>query len=173
MTTTGDIWRQAAAKWNEVISQVGDGDWEGATTCPDWDVRALVAHAMQWQRSGAAMLGVDVDEGAHWSEIEPKLSAVLDDPSALEGTADAMGGMPKQQVAGFLIGDLVLHTWDLARSIGADETLPDAAVQATYMGLQRVPAEMLRSPNMFGPPVEVDDDASAQDRLLAFTGRRP
>lgn len=173
MTTTGDVWRQAAAKWNEVMAQVGDDDWGGATTCPDWDVRTLVDHAMHWQTAGAGMLGADVEAGAHWSEVEPKLSAVLDDPSALDGNAEAMGGMPKQQVAGFLIGDLLIHSWDLARSIGADETLPDAAVQATMMGLQRVPAEMLRSSNMFGPPIDVDDDASAQERLLAFTGRRP
>ena len=41
------------------------------------------------------------------------------------------------------------------------------------MGLQRVPDAMLRSDNMFGPVVEVADDASPQDRLLGFLGRTP
>jgi hypothetical protein len=41
------------------------------------------------------------------------------------------------------------------------------------MGLQRLPEEMLRSDRMFGPAVEVADDASAQDRLIAFVGRKP
>ena len=81
--------------------------------------------------------------------------------------------MPKQGVAGLVIGDLLVHTWDLARSIGADDTLPEAAVESTLMGLQRLPDEMLRGETMFGPPVDVADDASAQDKLIAFVGRQP
>jgi uncharacterized protein (TIGR03086 family) len=105
--------------------------------------------------------------------IRPKLSEALDDSGNLEGNAEAMGGMPKQQAAGFVIGDLLIHSWDLARSIGADDTLPADAVEATLIGLQRVPPETLRSSKMFGDPVEVADDASAQDRLLGFVGRTP
>ena len=41
------------------------------------------------------------------------------------------------------------------------------------MGLQRVPDEMLRGENMFGPQIEVGPDASAQDQLLGFLGRQP
>lgn len=64
-------------------------------------------------------------------------------------------------------------SWDLARSIGADDTLPAGAVEATLMGLGRLPEEMLRSETMFGPAVEVAADASPQDRLLGFVGRQP
>ena len=46
--------------------------------------------------------------------------------------------------------------------IGADETLPAEAVQAVYMGFQRMPEPMLRSSGMFGPAIEVADDASEQ-----------
>ena len=85
---------------------------------------------------------------------------------------------PSRSSPRFLIGDLLIHSWDLARSIGADETLPPAAVDATMAGLHHVPPELLRGTNplgqpMMGPPVEVADDASVQDRMLAFTGRRP
>ena len=47
------------------------------------------------------------------------------------------------------------------------------AVEATLIGLQRVPPETLRSSKMFGEQVEVADDASTQDRLLAYAGRTP
>ena len=173
MSEIGDIWRQAAAKWSEVSAQVTDDDWGKATTCEGWTVRDLVDHAIHWQGMGGGIVGAGTTPEDDWATIEPKLSAAIDDSGNLEGTSEEMGGMPKQQVAGFLIGDLVIHAWDLARSIGADETLPEAAVQATLMGLQRVPAEMLRASNMFGEALEVSDDASAQDRLLAFTGRTP
>ena len=41
------------------------------------------------------------------------------------------------------------------------------------MGLQRMPEEMLRGERMFGPAVEVAEDASAQDKLIGFVGRQP
>ena len=80
--------------------------------------------------------------------------------------------MPKHQMFGLLIGDVLIHAWDLARAIGADDTLPPAAVEATMLGLSRMPQEQMRGA-MFAAAVEVDDDASAQDKLIAFSGRRP
>ena len=53
-------------------------------------------------------------------------------------------------LAGFLIGDLLLHSWDLARSIGADEALPPDAVEATTIGLHHVPPALLRGTNPLG-----------------------
>jgi len=156
-----------------VSSQIGDDDWEKSTPCEGWTVRELVDHAMHWQATGGGIVGAGTSPGDDWTTIEPKLSAALDDPSNLEGNAEEMGGMPKQQAAGFVIGDLLIHSWDLARSIGADDTLPEPAVESTLMGLQRVPAPMLRREGMFGDPVDVPEDASAQDRLIAFVGRTP
>lgn len=172
MSGIGDVWRQAAAKWSEVSAQITDDHWDQPTPCDEWTVRELVDHAMHWQAMGGGIVGAGTAPGDDWETVEPKLSAALDDPSNLEGNAEAMGGMPKQQVAGLLIGDLLIHAWDLARSIGADDTLPDAAVESTFVGLQRVPEAMLRGSNTFGPALEVADDASPQERLLAFAGRR-
>jgi uncharacterized protein (TIGR03086 family) len=173
MSGPADIWRQAADKWSEVYAQVGDDDWDKSTTCEGWTVRDLVDHTIHWQAMGGGILGAGTAPGAEWDAIKPALSAALDDPSNLEGIAEQFNNMPKHQVLGFVIGDLLIHSWDLARSIGADETLPPAAVEATMMGLGNVPPAMLRSENMFGEPVEVADDASAQDKLLAFAGRQP
>ena len=171
MSGPGAIWDQAAAKWSELSTQIGDDDWAKPTTCPDWTVRELVDHAMHWQGVGGGVLGGGTSPGQDWATMQPAISAALQDPSNLEGEAEAMGGMPKQAVAGLIIGDLLIHSWDLARSIGADETLPAEAVESTLMGLQRLPDEMLRSETMFGAPLEVADDASAQEKLLAFVGR--
>jgi uncharacterized protein (TIGR03086 family) len=173
MAGPGDIWNQAAEKWTEVSAHVTDDDWAKLTTCADWTVRDLVDHAMHWQAMGGGVLGAGTEPGQSWDVIQPALGAALQDPSNLEGMAEAFGNMPKQAVAGLVIGDLLIHSWDLARSIGADETLPAEAVEATLMGLGRLPDEMLRGDTMFGTPVEVGDDASAQDKLIAFAGRQP
>jgi uncharacterized protein (TIGR03086 family) len=172
MTHMGDIWRQAADKWSEVSAQITDDHWDQPTNCEGWTVRDLVDHAMGWQAQGGGMLGAGTTPGDDWETIKPKLSEALDDPSNLEGNAEGFGGMPKQQAAGFVIGDLLIHSWDLARSIGADDSLPDGPVQATLMGLQRAPDAMLRSPTMFGPALPAADDASPQEQLLAFAGRQ-
>ncbi len=173
MSSVGETWGIVAAKWAEVNSQIGDADWETASTCEGWCVKDIVEHAQGWQIAGGNTLGAAIPEGADWATIESAMSKALADPSNLEGKAEGFGGMPKQGVAGMVIGDLLVHTWDVARTLGLDETLPEEAVTSTLMGLQRMPEPMLRSDSMFGPPIEVPDDASAQDKLLGFVGRQP
>lgn len=173
MTEQAAVWRMTAEKWTEVADTIGDDDWSKPTTCDDFTVRELVDHAMHWQAMGGGIVGAGTAPGDAWDDVRPALSAALEDPSNLEGTVEAFGGMPKQQVLGLLITDLLVHSWDLARSLGVDDTLPPAAVEAAFIGLQRMPEEQLRGGGMFAPAVDVADDASAQDRLIAFTGRRP
>ena len=173
MNGPADVWNMAAQKWSDTIAQVGDDDWGKSTPCGQWTVQELVDHAMHWQGMGGSVLGAGTAPGQDWAEVQPALSAALADPANLEGTVEAFGNMPKQGIAGLIIADLLVHSWDLARSIGADETLPAEAVASTHMCLRRLPTEMLRSENMFGPEVEVADDASDQDKLIAFVGRQP
>jgi len=166
------MWGMVAAKWVEVNDQIGETDGEKASTCDGWCVQEIVDHALGWQITGGNVFGANIAEGADWATIQTAMTAALSDPSNLEGEAEGFGGMPKQGVAGMVIGDLLIHSWDLARSLGVDETLPEEAVTSTLMGLQRMPDAMLRGPNMFGPAIEVADDASAQEKLLGFVGRQ-
>ena len=173
-----DLWRLTAGKWSEVYGQVGDGQWEQPTPCAEWTVRELVDHTLGWQAQGGGLLGAGTAPGDDWDRIRTSFDALLSDPSRLTGTVPEFAGIPKQNLVGFLIGDLLIHSWDLARSIGADDTLPPDVVAATTDGLHHVPPDLLRGTNplgqkMMGAAVEVPDDASDQDRMLAFTGRRP
>ncbi len=70
------------------------------------------------------------------------------------------------------VGDVVIHTWDLARATGLDETLDQAIVSEMLAGMQPLD-EMLRQSGHYGPKVEVADDADDQTKLIAFTGRQP
>ena len=173
MDSIADAWSQAADKWDEVIAQVGDADWEKPTPCEGWTVRELVDHAMFWQGRGGGVFGVDNAADAEWADLRAGLATALADPANLEGNAEELGGTPKQAVAGLITTDLLVHSWDLARSIGADGSLPETAAASTLMGLQRLPEAMLRSDRMFGPEVAVADDASVQDKLIGFVGRTP
>jgi uncharacterized protein (TIGR03086 family) len=173
-----DVWRPVADKWTEVLSRVGDADWDKPTPCADWTVRDLVDHNLQWQARGGGLLGAASAPGDAWPSIRKAYATHLADPANLAGTVDEFAGIPKEQLTAFLIGDLLIHSWDLARSIGADEALPPDAVEATMTGLEHVPPELLRGHNplgqpMMGPAVTISAEASLQDRMLAFTGRRP
>jgi uncharacterized protein (TIGR03086 family) len=179
MSAALDLWRQTADKWGEVYGQVGDGQWDNPTPCAGWTVRNLVDHTLAWQANGGSLLGAAVaPDDSDWERIQASYAALLADPAQLAGTVPEFAGIPKANLAGFLIGDLLIHSWDLARSIGADDALPPDVVAATTDGLHHVPPDLLRGTNplgqkMMGPAVEVSDDASAQDKMLAFTGRTP
>ncbi len=65
-----------------------------------------------------------------------------------------------------------MHTWDLARSTGQDDTLDADTCAQMLEGMQPID-ELLRSSGQYGPRVPVADDAPVQDRLMGFIGRDP
>jgi uncharacterized protein (TIGR03086 family) len=70
------------------------------------------------------------------------------------------------------LSDVLVHTWDLARATGGDETLnPETA----SIVLERLKPndEILRSTGTFGPKLDPPPGADAAVELLCFTGRRP
>ena len=81
------------------------------------------------------------------------------------------GEMPARDGLGFPLGDLLVHTWDLARAIGADDRLDAEACAVVYANLEPIDGS-IRAPGFFGPKLEPAPGADAQDRLLAFVGRQ-
>lgn len=82
--------------------------------------------------------------------------------------------MPGAQLLMFRTGDLLMHAWDLARSVGLDDTL-DAEVVAHLFAQLEPLGPILAQSGQFGsgPSGEVGADAPLQTRLLDLTGRRP
>ena len=178
--------RAATDAFTAVIHQVGDDQWNAPTPCDDWTVSDLVSHVV----GGNAMLA-----GAPREDTGPFLAGLPlgDDPVATyEAGAAAqiaafeadgaleqvvchpMMDMPGSQAIEFRVGDLTLHTWDLARAIGADETLPPELVVEVYERMAPM-AEVLATIGIFGEGASgsVAEDAALQAKLLDITGRRP
>lgn len=65
-----------------------------------------------------------------------------------------------------------LRAVDLGRSLGIDVKLPDELAQGMY-DYSRADEKILRDYKIIAPAVPVDESASVQDKLLAFTGRKP
>ena len=77
------------------------------------------------------------------------------------------GRMTTENAIGMVVtGDIVVHTWDLARATGQDETLDPVEVSAMYEGMQAID-EMLRSSGHYGP-----EGAGARRRRRADEAHR-
>ena len=169
------IWQQAAGAWGQRWQGIQDANWQAQSSCDDWNVQQLCDHTIQTQATLAAnLVGAQVAPDAAWPDVHAAISTCLEDPSCLDGTTEfpGMGEVPKTMLFGIASADLLIHSWDLARSIGADEQLPAEAVTACYMGLQRLPEEARLSGGRFKASVECAEDADTQTKLLTFSGRQ-
>ncbi|MBV8690169.1 MAG: TIGR03086 family protein, partial [Actinobacteria bacterium] len=71
---------------------------------------------------------------------------------------------------GIAFSDLLIHGWDLAKASGQDATMPDGLAAAAYEIIHGKFSDDQRK-GMFKPEIKVGDDASPQEKLLAYTGR--
>lgn len=168
-----DLWNATADAFSQRLDAASEEQMQASSPCEGWCAQEVVDHAVGTQAQVVApMLGAEVAEGAGWPEVRQAIGSALTAES-LEGTTQhpAMGEVPKGMIMGIGIADLLVHTWDVARSIGADETLPAAAVSASYAGLQRIPEQMMRSEGYFGAAVPSAEGADEQTKMLNFAGR--
>lgn len=132
------------------------------------DVDAVIA------RLDDDLLGASSDPLADFAALADQVHEGFSADGALEGTVShPMGEIPRSMFIGFRIGDYMTHAWDLARAIGADESLDAELVSHVWDDIQpRV--EMLGESGMFGEGSsgDVADDAPLQERYLDLVGRR-
>jgi uncharacterized protein (TIGR03086 family) len=177
----------AAARYGAVangftarLTAITPDQWSRPTPCTEWTVRELVAHVIGTQLRVLATLGeadpVEVDPDgdlpAQWAAARDAIMDAVTDP---ERAATMAGGMFGQQsfeslVGGLLCSDTLVHTWDLARAIGADEQL-DADAVAHCAGMLAPMDDAIRRPGGFGGKVEAMAGADAQTAFLNFCGR--
>src|SRR4051794_33857816 len=105
-----DLWRQVADKWTDVYGGIDDSHWTLDTPCAGWTVRDLVDHTLGWQAEGGALLGMATKPDDDWEIIRAAYAEHLSDVSNLEGTVAEFAGIPKGDLAGLLIGDLLIHS---------------------------------------------------------------
>ena len=91
----------------------------------------------------------------------PRRFAHLD--SGIEKTGTTLGNV---------FGDQLTHGWDLAVSTGQDSTMPEGLAEAAYaLTHGRWPEEQRNG--VLKPEIRIAGDASAQEKLLAYSGRDP
>jgi uncharacterized protein (TIGR03086 family) len=103
------------------------------------------------------------DPSADFEQARTETLRAFGEPGVLERTGTVLGN---------LFGDQLFHGWDLAVSTGQDPTMPEGLPEAAYALAYGAFTEESRR-GVMKPAVDVADDASAQERLLAYSGRDP
>ncbi|MCT2585777.1 TIGR03086 family metal-binding protein [Actinophytocola gossypii] len=180
----------AAATLLGVVHEIKPDQLTAPTPCAEYDVRALVHHLLFW---GPSLVGAgrkelvrppaaaesDVDlAGDDWvtalERLVGELVAAWSEPTAWQGVT-WMGSdheLPAGQVGGMVTGELVLHSWDLARATGQRPGWDESLAEFVRAEVARN-ADQGRAMGVYGPAVAVGSDASALDRALALSGRDP
>jgi hypothetical protein len=72
----------------------------------------------------------------------------------------------------FICFDLNIHGWDLAHATGQDDTIDPAELPVLWKDVEGL-GDMLRSSGSCGAEVTTAEDATDQEKLVAFLGREP
>lgn len=184
MSEIAERYRRVAGRFTQRVNEVPEEAWERPAPCDGWVARDVVRHMVEWipafmSSAGGPMLpvgpSVDDDPAGAWATLNAGIQALLDDPaaSATQISHPQAGTHRLDDAIGmFFLGDVVVHTWDLARAAGLDEALDADIVHDMLIGMEPLD-DMLRASGQYGPKVKVSPDANEQTRLIAFTGRRP
>ena len=183
MTEFSERYKKIAGEFTRRVEGVPDGAWENPAPPEGWVARDVVRHLCEWvpaffeSNAGISLpkpTTVDTDPVGAWTTVSDAVQAVLDDPAvATREFESRMGRQSVEQAIDMIVtGDVLLHTWDLARATGQDETLDPEEVHRMFQGMEPMD-ELLRNSGHYGPRVEVPDHADEQTKLIAFIGRRP
>ncbi|WP_164983812.1 TIGR03086 family metal-binding protein [Cellulomonas endophytica] len=176
-----------------LVAAVGPEDLGRPTPCHDWDVATLHDHVLGWVDFFGAAFADPARRGERPDPVAFRAAQDPRDPAdVVRAAADRLdaaleGGVLDGQVVvsqsrmdgpaafGMVLGEYVVHGWDLATALGRPWAPPPASAEQAhaFFGGMIAPEYRGGPDGFFGAEVPVPDDASALDRLLGFAGRDP
>ena len=182
--TPSQEFRDIGGRFGDVAAGVRPEQWEAPSPVEEWTARDVVRHLVEWFPSFlSAGTGIDLppgpsvddDPAGAWRHLQVQVQALLDDPAStgrvLSNRHIGDVALP-QAVSQFFTSDVFMHTWDLARATGQDDTLDPERCAAMLAGMEPI-EDVMRDSGQYGARVVVPDDADAQTRMLGFIGRDP
>ncbi|WP_432931678.1 TIGR03086 family metal-binding protein [Microbispora sp. CA-135349] len=178
---------RAIAMTAGIVKGIGSHQWDAATPCSGWDVRAVLNHTVGGMRIFAAELtGADAgaDHEADWLGDDPQaaFAAAADadrDAWHREGALGrtvriSLGALPGPMAAMIHFTEILVHGVDLAVATGQEDRVDERLCEellAVMHGMGGI--DDYRLPGVFGPEVAAPAEAPAHRRLLAYLGRTP
>ena len=169
-----------------VIERLDDTNAGSATPCDGWTALDIARHLVTvFRKAGVAPSGADLLAFPEIADVDldgivgavdeaaEAMHAAWSDDESLAVTVEApFGTMPGAAVLGVWSGETLVHTWDLAVSIGFELNWPEPD---TSISLERTMEFLPESgrPEMvpFDDAVVLADDRAPIDRLAGWMGR--
>jgi uncharacterized protein (TIGR03086 family) len=183
---TPAMFRRAVAEFDGRVRQIDAHQWQAPTPDEDWLVRDLVNHVVGEDLWAPLLLaGSTIAEVGHRFDgdvlgAEPKAAWAAASAAAVhaveaDGAMDrivhlSFGDFPGREYTLQLFADHLIHAWDLARAIGADEHLDEELVASCATWFDPM-EEAYRSAGAIAARPSVPGHADPQTLLLARFGR--
>ena len=186
-STPARLVSEAASTVAPAIRASAGTDLAGPTPCGDWDLRALAQHFTgttgAFIRAGRTRsLDPDdpwgskavLDESDWASRLADQVTEAGDAWSTPEAWSGSVEGAPMPAGALGEMGliELMLHGWDVARAAGQTLDVSDE-LGAELLRCLEPTLEQGRQFEVYGPSVDVPEEASAFVRALGLSGRDP
>ncbi|WP_428341388.1 maleylpyruvate isomerase family mycothiol-dependent enzyme [Mycobacterium sp.] len=144
------------------------GKWERPSPCDSWDARGVLEHVIGFHDVLLLRpLGLKPDRPRDSPQRRWELTyGQLEKAFELDIGPDAASVLPN------LTRDVLVHTWDLARAVGADDRLDSRWCELFYAALPADP-DALSGSAMFDAPVAAGEQTDVQSKLLGRLGRNP
>jgi uncharacterized protein (TIGR03086 family) len=174
-----------------VVARLDEADWSRPTPCDEWSVRdvvnKMVASTITFTAFGRRQRPDPPLDLVHPPELlgDDPVGTVLSaaaacraawrSPGALDGTAPStIGEFPAVAVLNARIFDTTILTWDVSRATGIDHDVSDPlAAYVLRVARALVPTVRRSSPDRYRDAVDVSDDRSLVEQMVAATGRDP
>jgi uncharacterized protein (TIGR03086 family) len=178
-----------------LVAHASTTDMARPTPCADWTLHGLISH-MAAQHYGFAAASAGDGDLARWRPRRLGGDPVADYRAAAETVLAAFSApgvldrefplpefpgapvFPARQAVSFHFVDYVVHSWDVAKSLGLEVTFAPELLDAALRVAQAVPGgESRRAPGAaFAPAVAWPagrPDGSPLDQIVAILGRSP
>ena len=164
----------------QVLHSIAADDMSCQTPCTEFNVAQLTDHLLNSITAIGGAADAELPPRDETDSVERQIIA------AARPTVDAwhrhgLHGMvmvgPNEAPAAVMVGvlsiEFLVHAWDYAVATGRDVDAPDSLAEYVLGLARQIITPEGRSHVGFHQPVDLPADASALDRLIAFTGRNP
>lgn len=180
--TPAERYRELADAFTATVNDITD--WDAPTPVKEWRARDIIAHLASWLpavlTSGSEveflpMPNAESDPVETWDALNAQVQGLMESPELAQmpfENAEMGAASVGEIIDDYFTPDIFMHRWDLAKSNGLDATLDPGFVHHSFAGMSQIES-MLRQSGQFGAQRQVAEDASEQDRFIAFIGRDP
>ena len=172
----------------DLVKGVRPDQLDNSTPCANFQVRDLLGHFIgNLDTVAGGFRGEPIpdqlvprpeilgdDPGKAYDRVMADFGDAIRTPGAMQLVLTVpFGDVPAPALVGFVAFDLMVHSWDLAAATGQKYAPLDELVAEVDAFARQIIAPEWRDGDTFAATVDLPADATALERLVAFSGRRP